>query len=246
MTISQANNPRPKSPISGKDEKPTDGKPEMKIWVGVGGLVLCLIIGAGIVYWLLFGASPKHSLVKVDPSEQTAGGRQMVRGGYIPRDPRGVNQLKNGESFVRGAIGQILVRQKGGDDKFNFSFVPAALNLPREQMAMIAARSRILQDPQMAKQWQVTPDQIEKLKRVQLGGTLKPSPVERSTINDLWTAYTKASDGQPKQDAQKKLIDKLDEIAKAGVEPAKKIYAARFDEMKQILSAETLAKIFKV
>ena len=49
--------------------------------------------------------------------------------------------------------------------------------------------------------------------------------------------------GQGKVDAQKKLIDKLEEVAKSLFDPARQQYAAKLEEMKKVLTAEQVQTI---
>ena len=59
-------------------------------------------------------------------------------------------------------------------------------------------------------EFDMTDDQVQKLKKIELGGALQPSAADQSAIRQLWEGYTRASDGPSKMDAQKKLTEKLD------------------------------------
>src|SRR5439155_11535742 len=168
----------------------------------------------------LIGSSPKRRTVTVDPTKQTVtmpgGGIRIVT---QPRNLRGVNRISDTDWFVRGDSGAMRV-SKGSDGSYRFAFTfPNGLNLSREQIALLSGRFRILRDPLMAKEWKVSDDQVEKLKQIDVGGgALQPSDTQRSAVRQLWDGYLKASDGSAKMDAQKKLVDKVDEIAKANLE----------------------------
>ena len=74
---------------------------------------------------------------------------------------------------------------------------------------------------------------------------MNPSPPQRDELWKLWTQYQNASGGQAKIDAQKKLIEKLDEVSKSLFEPARQQYTAKLDEIKKILTPEQVEAITK-
>jgi Spy/CpxP family protein refolding chaperone len=220
--------------------------PKTRTYIGVGALLFCLIVGGGIVWWFLFGSGPKKRTVTVDPAQQTAGlpGGQM-RMAPRPRDLKGVNKLSDDTWFVRGDSGAMRV-SKAPNGTYDLKFtLPNGLNLSREQIGLLSGRFRILQDPLMAKQWQVTDDQTAKLKAMSIGGGagMQPSGSDREAIRQLWDGYTKATDGPSKMDAQKKLLEKLDAVAKGNVETARKRYTDQIDQIRQILTPEQVKQI---
>jgi Spy/CpxP family protein refolding chaperone len=103
----------------------------------------------------------------------------------------------------------------------------------------------MMTDAAMAKEWGVTPEQNEKLKTVRGGSGLNPSNAERAAMEQLWMGYAGAASDSARGDAQKKITDKLEEIAKANVDAAKKAYAERVEQVKSILTSEQVAKITK-
>ena len=68
MTITQ----RPKSPLP-VEYQPKGLSPKARTTIAIAALALCLIVGAGIVWWLLIGSSPKRRTVAVDPAKQRLG-----------------------------------------------------------------------------------------------------------------------------------------------------------------------------
>ena len=65
-------------------EKPTGMSPGTRQAIAIVALVLCLLVGVGIIYWFLHG--PTQRTLTVDPKEQTdVNGRQMAR--IQPRRP---------------------------------------------------------------------------------------------------------------------------------------------------------------
>lgn len=219
--------------------------PQTRTAIAAGGLLLCLLIGGGIVYWLLFASSPKRRVVQVDPQEQAAAARPTVRMQPQRRDQPGIHKADD-EWIVRSITGEMRLSDKASkaaDPTYRF---PTGLKLPPEQVSLLAGRFRILNDEAMANEWKVTPQQIAKLKGLQIGASgMTPTQAQRDELWRLWSDFNKASGGQAKIDAQKKLTDKLEEIAKSHFEPARKQYSARLDEIKKILTAEQVEMITK-
>ena len=217
--------------------------PKTRTMIAAGALLVCLLVGAGIVYWLLFGSSPKRRVVQVDPKEQAAAARQPMVRMQARRDVPGITRTDD-EWVVRSVTGEMRVRDnaKGaGEPTYRFS---DRLKLPPEQVSLLAGRFRILHDPAMAAEWKVTPQQTEKLSKLQIGGSgMSPSPQQRDELWRMWNDFNKASGGQAKIDAQKKLTDKLDEVAKSLFEPARQQYSTKLEEIKKILTPEQIQTI---
>ena len=97
----------------------------------------------------------------------------------------------------------------------------------------------------MAKAWNITPDQLAKLKKIDIGGgggMLKPSPEDLSQIKQLWDAYQNASDKAAPQQA---LLAKLDGVAHASLDSTKKMVLDRVDQIRQVLTPQQIEKITK-
>ena len=219
--------------------------PKTRTTIAIVALIACLLIGGGIVYWMLFGSSPKRRVVTVDPQEQAAAVRGPVMAVRQRRDIPGIVKVDD-EWVVRSTTGEMRLGAKAagaGDPVYRF---PDGLKLPPEQVSLLAGRFRVLHDDAMAQEWKVTPQQIEKLKSLQIGGAgMTPSSSQREELWKLWTQYNSAGSGQGKIDAQKKLIDKLDEVSKSLFEPARQQYTAKLEDIKRILTAEQVQMITK-
>jgi hypothetical protein len=242
MTITQ----RPKSPVPVEYE-PKGLSPKARTTIAIAALALCLIVGAGIVWWLLIGSTPKRRTVSVDPAKQGAmimPGPNFRMAPPRPRDTRGVNRNGENDWFVRGEVGAVRIT-KNAAGAYDLLFVtPRNLDLSREQIALLSGRFRILKDPLMAKEWGVTDDQVSKLDRIDVSaGALKPAAADLASVRQLWDAYMKATDGPSKMDAQKKLVEKVDQVGKANVEVARSLYGQRTEQIKQILTAEQVKRI---
>ena len=234
--------------IVDRNEAPTPPQsgmsPQAKQTIAVVALVACLLVGAGIVWWMLKGSSPSRRTVSVDPAKQAPAGPQMnVRMAQSRRVP---GAWKDGDEWViRSQTGEMRVKAgsaKSADAAFRF---PDGLKLPPEQVSLLAGRYRILHDEAMAAEWKVTPEQVGKLKAIQVGGSAMTPPAgQRDELWGLYQTWDKAS-GQGKVDAQKKLTDKLEEVAKSLFEPARQQYAAKLEEVKKVLTADQVAAITK-
>ena len=238
MTVEYRN---PTEPVTNKGMDP-----KTRTAIAVAGLLACLLVGAGIVYWLLFGSSPKRRVVQVDPAEQAAASRNpTIRMTPQRRDAPGIVRTED-EWIVRGTTGEMRMRHNAGaaaDPAYRF---PDGLKLPPEQVSLLAGRFRILHDEAMAKEWKVTPQQADKLRALQIGGSgMNPTPQQRDELWKLWKQYEGASGGQGKMEAQKKLITRLDDVAKSLFEPARQQYTAKLDEIKKILTPEQVETITK-
>jgi Spy/CpxP family protein refolding chaperone len=237
MTITDRN--APEAPAKAQMD------PKTRTAIAVVALLACLVVGAGIVYWLLFGSSPKRRVVQVDPAEQAAASRAPVRMTPQRRDVPGVIKTDD-EWIVRSNTGEMRVRNQAKSASEPSYRFPGTLKLPPEQVSLLAGRFRILHDEAMAAEWKVTPQQADKLRALQVGtSAMNPSPQQRDELWKMWTQYTGASGGQAKIDAQKKLIDKLEEISKALFEPARQQYAVKMEEIKRILTPEQVQIITK-
>jgi hypothetical protein len=239
MTITDRNEA---APTSAKNEM----SPQTRTAIAVVALVACLLIGGGIVYWLLFGSSPRgKKSIQVDPQAQAAAPRAMVNVQRVRRDMPGITKTDD-EWVVRSTTGEMRLRDKAASSADPTYRFPDGLKLPPEQVSLLAGRFRVLHDEAMAAEWKVTPAQIEKLRSLQIGGAgMNPSASQREELWKLWTQYNSAGAGQPKADAQKKLIDKLDEVSKSLFEPARQQYTAKLEDIKKILTAEQVQMITK-
>jgi hypothetical protein len=247
---------RPKSPIPaaaaptitvrGEEQQPKKGlTPQARTYVAVGVLAFCLIVGAGIVWFFLWGSTPKRRTVAVDPGQQTVAMPGMRIAPQPPRNLKGVNKLANDRWLIRGDAGSVMVVAKGG--AYEFRTVPQKdIGLSKEQIALLAGRFRILADPLMAKEWKITEDQTKRLRAIPMNNTGgQVNNADAAALRPLWDAYLKASDGSARLDAQKKLTDRVDGTAKSIAEAAKKVYLDRIEQIRQILTPEQIQAITK-
>src|SRR5829696_9196500 len=86
--------------------------PQARTAIAVGALLACLVIGGGIVYWLLFASSPRGKRsIQVKPEEQAAAVRTPPIRMQQRRDQPGVMKVDN-EWIVRSTTGEMRLRDK--------------------------------------------------------------------------------------------------------------------------------------
>ena len=140
------------------------------------------------------------------------------------------------------------VRQKGDEapELSDFRYA-GGLKLSDEQATLISSRWRILHDPSMAKAWGITPEQraqLEKIKPVSAnGGGFDPTPEQRASLQAAFTEYRKAADGPARGDAQKKVLDLIDSIARDTFGAVHEGYVDRARQIRQMLTSDQLKKI---
>src|SRR5205823_27131 len=107
-------------------------------------------------------------------------------------------------------------------------------------------RGRALQDQAMAKEWEITADQLAKLKKINASGSrLQATPEQRQIIAALWDAYLKSSDGPSRIDSEKRIVDTLDNIAKGSQPASKKAALDAIDQIKQVLTPKQVERMSK-
>src|SRR5205823_3359001 len=117
-------------------------------------------------------------------------------------------------------------------------FYPQGLPLAADQTVWAAARYRILHDDAMAKEWGITPDQMEKIRKIDTSVSVKAAPSDENNVRTLWSAYEKAANGQAKTDAEKKLIEGVNQAGKNALEATKSAYLQQLKQVQGVLTAE--------
>ncbi|HYO07414.1 MAG TPA: hypothetical protein VER17_00445, partial [Tepidisphaeraceae bacterium] len=135
----------------------------------------------------------------------------------------------------------------GAGAQYTFAFFYSGPStLSPEQAALWTAHRRMLRDQAMAKEWGVTPEQARQLKAIDFSGIeLRPSPQDRQALSQLFAGYVAATSGPARMDAQKQVVDKLDAIARASRDDARKNLVAGIDRIKATLTPEQVERIAK-
>jgi Spy/CpxP family protein refolding chaperone len=239
---------RPSTPISigsTPEEAPkAQGlTPQQRTAIGVGVLVLCLLIGGGIVYLFLFGSTPKQRSITVDPAQQSAGmaGGPMVR--PQPRRQQFIYKENDSTWIARGTAGAMYATKEGNGWKLE-PFHPGRDFLTPDQVSLVSAFVRARRDEAMAKEWEISAEQLTKLKGMELrGSSMVVSDRERGELRQMWEDYIKAADGPGKTDAEKKVIARLDELGKNNLEASRKAFTQRLEQIKQVLTPQQIQKM---
>ncbi len=160
------------------------------------------------------------------------------------RPQQAINKDDDTTWTVTGTVGAMRVKSiASGGYKTALYYPGRDMQLSHEQIALLSGIVRARRDEAMAKEWNITADQLTQLKNVDTGTGIQNSSNERTELLGLWDAYMKAGDGQPKTDAEKKLIARLDELAKANLDASRKALAQKLDDAKKILTPEQIDKI---
>ena len=237
---------RPLTPVPAGDKPGLTDKQRQTI--GASALLLCLLIGGGVIWWFFYGSAPTQRQVKVDPSEQSRGQIEN-RGMRSMREPRMITRLDPTTWLVHGNVGQMRVQQKGEALELSQFTYPGGLKLSDEQATLLSSRWRILHDPSMAKAWGITPEQRDKLDKIKPvsanSGGFDPTPDQRASLQSAFADYRKSADGAARSDAQKKVLDLIDSIARGTFDTNHAGYVDRAEQIRQMLTAEQLKKILK-
>ena len=215
---------------------------ESQKWIGVGVLLACLLLGAGIVWFFLVGSTPREHKVTVDPKLQSAGVEGRLPGDRSRLDWPGVHRLNPTRWQVTSKSGIMYVAKEKQAYRFSYDFARGFI--PSDQVALLSSLVRAQVDAAMAKSWGLTDEQVKQLRKINVRQRwLRPSAEEEAAIKSLWDAYVQAGQPGGSSAAPKALVEKLDAVAKANLEPGKKLFAERIDAAKKVLTADQLQKM---
>lgn len=176
-----------------------------------------------------------------------AGGATVTRtpAPAAPAAPANANAAPANAAPANAAAAAAAPGGAGAQYTFAF-FYSGPSTLSPEQAALWTAHRRMLRDQAMAKEWGVTPEQARQLKAIDFSGIeLRPSPQDRQALSQLFAGYVAATSGPARMDAQKQVVDKLDAIARASRDDARKNLVAGIDRIKATLTPEQVERIAK-
>ena len=216
--------------------------PDAQKWIGVGAVLACLLLGAGIVWFFLVGTTPRERKVTVDPKLQSAGVEGRLPGDRSRLDWPGVHRLNPTRWQVTSKTGILYVVKEKQGYRFSYDFTRGFI--PPEQVALLSSLVRAQVDAAMATSWGLTDGQVKQLRKINLRQRwLRPSAEDEAAIKSLWDAYVQAGQPGGASVAPKNLVEKLDAVAKANLEAGKKLFAERIDAAKKVLTADQLQKM---
>src|SRR4051812_46233971 len=135
MTITDRNEA---APTAAKNEM----SPQTRTAIGVVALVACLLVGGGIVYWLLFASSPRgKKSIQVDPQAQAAAPRGVINVQRQRRDAPGITKTDDAW-VILSTTGEMRLRDKAASAADSTYRFPGGLKLPPEQVSLLAGRFR--------------------------------------------------------------------------------------------------------
>ena len=194
-------------------------------------------MGGGIIYFFMFATTPRMQTVKVDPKLQSAGVDGRLPLDRSARDWPGVHRLNATRWQVTAKSGTMMVSKEKSGYRFNFDFARGFI--PPDDVALLAALIRAQTDEAMARQWGISPEQSAQLRKLKLrGGLLDPSKEDRATLSGLWDTYLKAGSSAARSAAQNAVVEKLESVAQANKEAARKTFQERMDSSRKVLTAE--------
>ncbi|MGE5608021.1 MAG: hypothetical protein ACM359_02100, partial [Bacillota bacterium] len=110
---------------------------------------------------------------------------------------------------------------------------------PGQQMLRRSVR-RVMQNPALAKRVQLTEEQRQKLKQVNLKSGFEVADQDRARLEELAKAYQQAAAGDAKRAAEKALLDAMKAIAAKGGVLTQEAMAQSVKQIQEILTAEQI------
>jgi hypothetical protein len=230
---------------------PTDrdsANARLAYWGGFAALTLLLLAIVWFIWWYLAGSLPRQHTVEVDPNlvqqaTMRAAGQHVAALARQP-DPRGIRKVGDVDWLVNSTFGAINIRNAKDDYRLKLSYHMSALLPDPQQRQWLIVQRRLTMDDAMARQVGLSKDQVKQLRAIQPPAMLA-TDTDQQNLKKLWLAYISAT-GPAKQDAQKKLLDSFDDVAKSVLEPSKQAAQQRLDEIKAIVTPEMIAKLNSV
>jgi hypothetical protein len=210
--------------FDGSAPAPDAPKPVREIppWL-VAVVVLGCVAGAGWFLWTNWLRSgPAERIVILD------------RG---PDD--GVKSPGGGRFDVRSGNAALTCTKTpdGKDAELQFKWAKQEYLTP-EQIKVLTVVFRVAQDPGMAAEMKVTPEQLVQLKENRAKAKVELPERDRDRLKSLFLAYDAEKEKDAKHKAESKLIKALDAVAAELEGPAKQLAAERTAHAQAVLSPE--------
>jgi len=218
-------------------------------WMSVAVVAAALAGGAWLLYWFVAGSTPRQRTVTFSEvprqarRDQTGSGPigNMFR--QIAKSNSGVLIVRAGEWRVNAGDAVMTVAKAPKGETFAYTFYYDRNDLvPADQLALLVFRRDVLNDEDLARSMQLTPQQVETFRKQQGETGMSLSPAQRKRLAELWERYTLA-DAAAKPEAEKPLVAALDEIGKRNLENTKRRMAERAKLVESTLTAEQLERL---
>ncbi|HEY1684332.1 MAG TPA: hypothetical protein VGG19_06190 [Tepidisphaeraceae bacterium] len=212
-------------------------------WVGVVLVVVCFIAGAAFIWWVV-----REPLSGGGDFIPDANGSNAMRPRAMfqrPPNPESIRKTSddNGGVYVAQANGTVMnIEVNNGNPKFGFRYLKKDL-LPADIKDVLLMKFRIMQDDAVAQHINLTDAQRQKLSTISTNVTnLTPPAADRDKLVSEWQAYSAATDGSAKSQAEQNLLATLKQVGNDNVDATRQKAQQRADEIKSILSADQIKK----
>jgi hypothetical protein len=118
--------------------------------------------------------------------------------------------------------------------------------LPPDAMDTLVKVQRLVRDPAMARQIEVAPEQLAKLRDIRSQSKVDLPPADADRLRGLWQPYEAAAEPKAKQAAEVKLIRALAEVGRTLEGPTAQSAVERADRARQTLRPEQWQQFDKV
>src|SRR4051812_22472758 len=225
---------------------------DIPIWLTGVVLILCIVGGGWLVRW--YTREPGTLAVDVPLENQaTVAANAKVRtelampggNGRAQRDlgfAGAVDGVRasgtSGKAWiVRSGDATMYVSQgRNGQFELNPSYI--SKKLTPEQAQVLMMRRRLMTDPAMREQIQLTADQLEALRKVEDFRGMVIEPTDRAKLTSLFQAWRTA----PGDATEKPLVAALTDVAKRAAAPTQAFDASRVDQVRKIVTPEQVKR----
>ena len=219
------------------NQSQTQPKP-LSPWIAIPLILLCLGGGGWMAHWYISTDQLTHESTVLGPASNTPTLR-FNRPAPADAAPPIQRQDPNGNVWwvhSRDAAAMIESAGKGQPITVRAVNYNSYQFVPQEQRNMIFAARRIGRDQTVAKNLNLTNDQLRQLRSLTgtIGMTTQQPDID--LLTSLWAQYQAADQPADKLAAQSKLVDALTEIARKSVDPTKAAVADRAAKIKAVLT----------
>ena len=215
----------------------TQPKP-LSPWIAVPLILLCLGGGGWMAHWYISTDQLTHESTVLGSAPNTPTPR-FNRPAPPEAAPPIQRQDPNGNIWwVHSREASAMIESAGKGQPINIRAVNYNSRefVPQEQYNTLLAGRRIARDTTVAKNLNLTDDQVQKLRRLTGSIGMATQQADIDLLTSLWAQYQSADQPADKLAAQSKLVDALSEIARKSVDATKAVVADRAAKIKAVLT----------